>query len=212
MRRTPYYLMTDPAEVARLVRENAWATWVSPTTRGLVASHYPTLLDEDEFDRSGELVLLSHFGRPDDRDHGLGDHEVLVIVQGPHGYVSPGWYPDPADVVPTWNHVTAHLWGTPEVVDDESNFAVLRRLVDEFEAPMPEPRSLDVDEEAARRIATGTVGVRLRVARFDARAKLSQNRPQAVRDRITAELRGDGPYAQPALAAEMERVRGESPA
>lgn len=205
MRYTPHYLLTDPAEVARLVRENAWATWASPTAKGLVASHYPTLLDEEAWEASGELVLLSHFGRPDERAHELGRHEVLVIVQGPHGYISPSWYPDPADVVPTWNHVTAHLWGVPELLSDEENFAVLDRLVDHFEQRLPEPRSLHYDEEASRRIATGTVGLRLRVTRFDARAKLSQNRPAEVRERITAELRGDGPYAQPALADEMQR-------
>lgn len=205
MRYTPHYLLTDTAEIARLVRENPWATWTSPSATGLVASHYPTLLDETAFAETGELVLLSHFGRPDDRAHELGEHEVLVVVQGPHGYVSPSWYPDPADVVPTWNHVTAHFWGVPELLGDDENFAVLTRLVDEFEARVPEPRSLRLDEEASRRIATGTVGVRLRVARVDARAKLSQNRPAEVRERIIAELTASGPYAQPALADEMTR-------
>ena len=39
--------MTDPDEVKRLIRAHPWATIVSATTgRGLVASHYPVLLDE----------------------------------------------------------------------------------------------------------------------------------------------------------------------
>ena len=205
MRYTPYYLMTEPGEVARLVRENPWATWTSPAASGLVASHYPTLLDEEATAASGELVLLTHFGRPDERAHELGQHEMLVIVQGPHGYISPSWYPDPSDLVPTWNHVTAHLWGVPEILSDEENFAVLGRLVDHLEQHVPEPRSLQLDETSARHIATGTIGVRLRVTRFDARAKLSQNRTAEERERITAELRGDGHYAPPGLADEMAR-------
>ena len=134
-------------------------------------------------------------------------HEVLVLFQGPHGYVSPAWYP-PEQFVPTWNHVTAHCWGTPEILSDEENFRVLGELVDHFEQVMPEPVSLEVDEQAARGMAKGTVGIRIRVTRFDARAKLSQNKAPEVVERIVAGLRGDGPYASPALADEMARAHG----
>ena len=201
MRHTPHYLLTDPDEVKRLIRRNAWATYVSNTSNGLVASHYPTLLEETDDD---SIVIVSHFGRPDELAHELGQHEVMVIVAGPHGYISPGWYTE-GDFVPTWNHVTAHLYGVPEIVSDAENFAVLDRLVDHFETRMPHPVSLDYDEQQARRIAKGTVGLRMRVTRFDARAKLSQNKSDEVRATIIEQLRGDGPYANTALAVEMER-------
>ncbi|PYY40112.1 FMN-binding negative transcriptional regulator [Curtobacterium sp. MCPF17_046] len=206
MRHTPSFLMTEVDEVRRLVRANPWATIVSSTAEGLVASHYPFLLEEQP-DGSDDIVLVSHVGRPDEVAHELGQHEVLVVVQGPHGYVSPAWYP-PEQFIPTWNHTTAHLWGTPEILSDEENFRVLGDLVDHFEAAMPSPVSLDVDADAARRIARGTVGIRIRVTRFDARAKLSQNKAPEVVDRIIAGLRTDGPYASPALADEMARVHG----
>lgn len=204
MRHTPRYLLTDPDEVKRLIRENPWATIVSHTATGLVASHYPVLLDES----ADGIVLLSHVGRPDDELHELGEHEVLVIVQGPHGYVSPGWYA-PGDIVPTWNHVTAHLYGVPEILDAEENFRVLSHLVDHFEGEMPHPVSLDQDEEGARRIARGTVGIRIPVSRFDARLKLSQNKAPEVVDRIIDELQAGETYAQPGLAREMRRVHGD---
>jgi transcriptional regulator len=198
--------MTDVDEVKRLVAGNPWATIVSHTDAGLVASHYPFLLESSAPGTpDDEIVLVSHVGRPDEQAHELGRHEVLVVVQGPHGYVSPAWYP-PEQFVPTWNHVTAHLWGTPEILSDEENFRVLGELVDHFEQVMPSPVSLEVDEETARRMAKGTVGIRIRVTRFDARAKLSQNKAPEVVDRIVAGLRGDGPYASPALADEMERA------
>jgi len=206
MRHTPSFVMTEVDEVRRLIDGNPWATIVSHTAAGLVASHYPFLLEPSADD---ELVLVSHVGRPDEVAHELGQHEVLVVVQGPHGYVSPAWYP-PEQFVPTWNHTTAHLWGTPEILSDDENFRVLGDLVDHFERAMPSPVSLDVDEDTARRIARGTVGIRLRVTRFDARAKLSQNKAPEVVDRVIAGLRADGPYAAPALADEMERVRTRS--
>jgi transcriptional regulator len=202
MRLTPTYVLTDPDEVKRLVRENPWATIVSHTPNGLVASHYPVVLEETE----GSISIVSHVGRPDEQLHELGQHEILVIIQGPHGYISPGWYAK-GDFVPTWNHVTAHLYGTPEILDEEENFVVLDDLVDHFESQMPHPMSLDIDERQARRIAKGTVGMRLVVTRFDARLKLSQNKSPEVVDRIIEALEGDGPFASAPLAAEMRRVR-----
>jgi transcriptional regulator len=205
MRHTPTYVLTDPDEVKRLIRENPWATIVSTTATGLVASHYPVVLEEDE----EGISIVSHVGRPDEALHELGRHEILLIIQGPHGYISPGWYAN-KEFVPTWNHVTAHLYGTPEILDDAENFRVLDDLVDHFEQQMPHPVSLDIDEDAARRIAKGTVGIRLRVTRFDARLKLSQNKTPEVFDRIVDALEDTGPFASPALAAEMKRVRNSA--
>jgi transcriptional regulator len=204
MRYTPHYLLTDEDEVKRLIRENPWATIVSNTAAGLVASHYPVVLEENE----AGISIVSHVGRPDERAHELGEHEVLVIIQGPHGYVSPGWYEN-SEFVPTWNHVTAHLYGTPEILSDDENFRVLGDLVDYFEKRMPEPVSLTIDEDAARHIATGTVGIRIRVTRFDARLKLSQSKTPEVVGRIIEALEGDGPYSSQPLAAEMRRVHGQ---
>jgi transcriptional regulator len=201
VRKTPAYTTTDVEEVKRLIRENPWMTFVSNTSTGLIASHYATLLEED----ADGISLVSHFGRPDEQLHELGQHEMLVIVQGPHGYISPGWYAD-GDFVPTWNHVTAHLYGTPEILSDDENFTILQRLVDHFEAPMPRPVSLDYDEQKARRIAKGTIGLRIRVDRIDARLKLSQNKTPEVRATIIDALHGSGPYAHPGLADEMERL------
>ena len=207
MRHNPSFAQDDPAEIRRLIRENPWATLISNTDSGLVASHYPVLLDE-EAGEAGDIVLVSHVGRPDEALHELGRHELLVIIQGPHGYISPGWY-DAAPAVPTWNFVTAHLHGTPVLLSDEENLRVLERLVDHFEERMPEPRRLfgtEADAAYAARIVAGTVGFRLRVSRVTAKSKLSQNKPAETVARILVELDGDGPFASPALAAEMRRV------
>jgi transcriptional regulator len=207
MRYTPDYIVSDPDEIKRLIRENPWATIVSNTAKGLVASHYPVVLEE----RDDVISIVSHVGRPDERLHELGRHEVLVIIQGPHGYVSPGWYEND-DFVPTWNHVTAHLYGVPEILGDDENFGVLGDLVDHFERQMPAPVSLTIDEEAARHMATGTVGIRIVIARFDARLKLSQNKSPEVRAKIIDALEADGPYSSQALAREMRRVGDDQPA
>ncbi|WP_336922172.1 FMN-binding negative transcriptional regulator [Aquipuribacter sp. SD81] len=199
MRTEPPYRMDDPEEVRRLVRRHPWATLVSATEAGLVASHYPVLLDE----AADGLALFSHVGRPDEERHELGRHEVLVVVQGPQHYVSPSWYP-PEQVVPTWNHVTVHLWGTPRLLGPEENWAALAALTDHLEAGRPGARRLAEDEAGTRALARGTVGFHLRVDRFEGRAKLSQDKaPEVVRS-VVEHLDG----LDPALAAEMRRHHG----
>jgi len=200
VRHTPRYIVTDPEWVKDLVRGNPWATIVSPTAAGLVGSHYPVILEEDPADPA-TIVLVSHVGRPDDELHELGEHEMLVIIQGPHGYVSPSVY-EPGENVPTWDHLTAHLYGVPEILDDEENYQVLSRLTDHFEQHREGGRSLASDEAGSRRIAKGTRGFRLRVTRFDARAKLSQNKSPEVMARIADDLAAK----YPALAAEVRRA------
>jgi transcriptional regulator len=207
MRHTPSYVLTDPLEVKRLIRENPWATFVSHTSTGLVASHYPVVLEETD----DTISIVSHVGRPDETLHELGQHEMLMIIQGPHGYISPSWYEN-EDFIPTWNHVTAHLYGTPEILSDAENFDVLDDLVDHFEQRLPNPISLDIDEDSARRIARGTVGIRFVVSRFDARLKLSQNKTPEVIDRIVANLESDGIYASAPLAAEMRLANNKGAA
>lgn len=199
---TRHYRLEDENEIRRLIAHHPWATFVSPTSRGLVASHYPVILDptaeESSTGNDTGISLVSHFGRPDDTLHELGQHEVLVIVQGPHDYVSPSWYA-PGDLVPTWNHVTAHLWGTPELLDHDENYTMLCRLTDRFEHGRHGGRNLLDDEPATRRAARGTRGLRMRVTRFEAKAKLSQNKAPEVVHNIIDQLEPDNPQ----LAAEM---------
>ncbi len=198
VRPNPVFEVTDPDVVRELVRANPWTTIVSNGPEGLVASHYPVLLDE----QAQGLVLLTHVGRPDEQLHGLGEGEVLCIVQGTHGYVSPGWYEPGERLVPTWNFTVAHCHGTPQILDPEENLAVLTKLTEHFERELPEPALLDPEEGA--QIARGTVGLRIPIDRFVCKRKLSQNKSDATRRRVIEALRGEGPYRHPQLADEME--------
>jgi len=125
----------------------------------------------------------------------IGD--ALVIVRGPDAYVSPSWYASKAEhgrVVPTWNYVTAHVYGQLVIHDDPDWVGVLvRRLTDRHEADSPRPWS--VDDAPASFIAgqlRAIVGVELVISRVDAKAKLSQNRPAADIDGVITGLEGRG--------------------
>jgi transcriptional regulator len=203
MRHNPKHAVDDEAVVRRLIAENPWATIVSQNAGRLVASHYPVLLDEE----AEGLAVVTHVGRPDERVHGLGSGEVLLIVAGPHGYVSPSWYSEQATPAPTWNFSVAHCYGTPQILEPEENLRVLTRLVDHFERRLDAP--VPLDPEVGASLAPGTVGLRLPIDRFVCKVKMSQDKDEQSRRRVLEELGGTGPYAHPALAADMERALEE---
>lgn len=193
--------MTDVGEIRRLIDRNPWVTLVSDTDGGLVASHYAVMLDDD---RDDDLTIVGHVGKPDDVILGLGDRELLVVVQGPHGYITPRWYGD-VPAVPTWNFVSAHLTGIPELLTPEENLRVLERLVDRFEGDGDDARGLYTlpnDAAFVERLERGTVGFRLTPSRVTAKRKLSQNKSAEVVETVIAAVAGQNPE----LAAEMRRA------
>jgi transcriptional regulator len=200
MRHSPHHAVTDESVVRELIAENPWATLVSTAEGGMVASHYPVLLDEDRDD----LAVVTHVGRPDEKLHRFGEHEMLLIFAGPHGYISPSWYAPGAVRAPTWNFSVAHCYGVPEILDPEENVRVLARLVAHFEQHVDEP--LWLEPETAETLAPGTVGIRLPISRFVCKVKMSADKDPDSQRRVLAQLRGSGPYAHPALADDMERA------
>jgi transcriptional regulator len=205
VRPNPAFAADHPDFVRGLIRDNPWATLVSGNAGELAASHYPILLDEG----APDLAILTHLGKPDDQIHRLTEGELLVIVQGRHGYISPSWYPNDRSGVPTWNFSVAHCYGVPEILDEAENLEVLTRLVAHFERALDQPATLDPEQGA--RIARGTVGLRLPVSRFVCKRKLSQNKDAATRRRVIEALREPGPYSDPKLASEIEQADEFSP-
>jgi transcriptional regulator len=166
-------------------------------TADLRATHMPCLVDED----ADGLVILGHVARRDPAAAGLHG-PVLVIFHGPHGYVSASWYR--RETIPTWNHVTLHVRGTPELLADA--LPLLERTVAHFERVMPDPWSLDRMGQTARAMADEVVAFRLVAASWHAEAKLSQDKPAAERDRVLAGLERAGPYANAPLAQAMRKL------
>jgi transcriptional regulator len=186
--------LRDVATARAIVRGHPFATIV---TADLRATHMPCLVDED----AAGLVVLGHVARADPACEAL-DGPLLLVFHGPHGYVSASWYE--SETIPTWNHVTLHVRGTPELLKDP--MPVLRRTVDHFEAAVEQPWSLDRMGSTAREMADQVVAFRLRSRSWHAEAKLSQDKPAGERARLLAGLASPSPYRNPALADAMRQA------
>ncbi len=199
----PAHFAPDDDAVHELLANHGAADLVTATPDGLVATLLPFLYDRERG------TLRGHVARNNDhwRRETVGD--ALVIVRGPDSYVTPAWYASKAEhgrVVPTWNYITAHVYGTLTAHDDPQWVGTLvRDLTDHHERRRDHPWSVD---DAPAKFVDGQlraiVGVEVAIKRVEAKFKLSQNRPAADVDGVITGLRQDGDTA---TAAAVERYR-----
>src|SRR5689334_21322792 len=95
------------------IRRHSFATLVTISSSGPVASHLPLLLDAEAGPHGS---LLGHMARANPQWR-TAEGEALAIFLGPHAYVSPAWYGEPG-TVPTWNYVAVHAYGTFRLVEE----------------------------------------------------------------------------------------------
>jgi len=195
----PAHFAPDAALVDELLRNHGAADLVTVTPNGLVATMLPFIyVPPAGPPADGQLgTLHGHLARNNDQWKLGSAGEALAIVRGPDAYISPGWYASKAEhgrVVPTWNYVTAHVYGRFVVHDDPVwTEDLVRRLTTKHEAYRDHPWSVD---DAPRPFIEGQlraiVGVELEITRIEAKAKLSQNRPPEDVEGVIAGLREQG--------------------
>ena len=170
------FVETDLAELDRLIARDAFVTLVTVADGLPFVSHLPVL-----YAREGEQVVMEgHWARPNPQARHAGP--ALLIVHGPHAYVSPGWYADKEEAarVPTWNYAVAHLHGTLETTDDTARLAsIVDRLSLKNEAHVGNDWRFEHDRDDHMRQLRGIIGFRFVAERIELKFKLNQNHPAA---------------------------------
>ncbi len=203
----PKHFAADDAVVRDLLVNHGAGNLITSTADGLLATLLPFIYDES----GGEYgVLLGHVARNNEQWKTPVLGEALAIVAGPDAYISPSAYATKREhgrVVPTWNYVTAHVYGKLVIHDDPVWLeALVRRLTEKHEASFAEPWS--VDDAPANFVAgqlRAIVGVELVISRIEAKAKLSQNRSEADIDGVIESLDSRG------LSDSADAVRASKP-
>lgn len=175
----PAHFAADDALVSELLTRHGAADLITSTSQGLLATLLPFVYDPTAGEHG---ALLGHVARNNDQWKVPALGESLVIVRGADAYVSPVWYQSTAEhgrVVPTWNYITAHVYGQLIVHDDPAWVeALVRRLTAKHEDGRDPWWSVD---DAPPAFIAGQlraiVGIELAITRIEAKAKLSQNRP-----------------------------------
>lgn len=172
---TPAHFKIDDQEVInQFVKDNPFATLISDNS---FITKIPLL-----FKKEGNiLVLEGHMARANPHVQYLKmDPELSILFDGPHYYVSPLLYEDPAFQVPTWNYSAVLMNGVVEVIEDsqwikDSVFEMADFL--EKTATWKEK----VDAKFVNKLSNAISGLKITVTDIQAKFKLSQNR--SIQDR-----------------------------
>jgi transcriptional regulator len=131
--------------------------------------------------------------------------QALAIFHGPSAYITPSWYATKSEtgqVVPTFNYVSVHAYGTLATYDDPARLeAHVRALTERHESAFAEPWSVDQAPAGyIRGLLKGIVGIEIPIARIEGKWKVSQNRVPADRRGAIHGLRAQGDSASLAMA------------
>jgi transcriptional regulator len=172
----------DLVQLHQQILSTRLATLVTYGKQGLQASHLPLLLSPGQGPNG---TLYGHLARANPQWQELeAGAEVLVIFAGADAYVSPSFYPSKAEhgkVVPTWNYVAVHAYGSAEVFNDPQRLRdLVSALTDRHEAGRAKPwRVDDAPTHYIDGMLKAIVGFALPIQRLEGKRKLSQNRSTA---------------------------------
>jgi len=201
----------DVPTLRTFVRDNPLCTLVTQTGEGLVASHIPMMLYEDNV---GFGTLRGHVARANSQWKDFSTSEdALAIFTGPQHYISPSWYPSKAThgkEVPTWNYVAVHAYGRMRIVEDSDWLLKhLRDLTDKNEQIIETPWSVDdAPQDFIAKLSKAIVGIELVVSRVEGKWKVSQNRNEQDAAGV---IKGLDSIGTPASKAMKELVSSRRP-
>ena len=204
-----HFRVDDSAELDALAARDPFATMVTVADGAPFATHLPVL-----YAREGERVTLrGHWARANPQWRGIETQEALVILHGPHAYVSPTWYADRQRRVPTWNYLAAHLAGRIELhaadPQDAAGRDALRGIVVElasrFEADRDAAWSMSETGAVGEAMLAGIVGFTFTATRIEIKAKLHDHHPVENRLGVIEGLRAAGSEQERAVADAMTR-------
>jgi transcriptional regulator len=112
-------------------------------------------------------------------------------------------------VVPTWNYVAVHAWGTPRVIDDP---AWLLKLVGDLTEAHERGRSnpwavSDAPEDFVATMLKAIVGIEIPIDRIEGKWKLSQNRSEPDRRGVVEGLQADGDEVMAKVMDKMPKAK-----
>src|SRR5215510_2960520 len=189
-----------------IMQAHSWALLITADETGAPIATHLSLLWQDDGSEHG--CLLGHMARANPHWKLFnGAADSLALFWGPHAYVSPTWY-TPGPKVPTWNYVTVHAYGRPEIVSaTPAVLMVLTKLAAVYEGSGNDAWGLGrLQPGNAAGQTQNIVAFRMKLDRVESKLKLSQNRELEDRHRVIAKLAASDSQDAQATAAWMKRV------
>jgi transcriptional regulator len=191
----------DEALVMEMIEQQGFGSLITAQDRRPFVSHIPMFAE-----KKSQLYILGHLANANAQLEQLDNNpNVLVTFQGPHCYISPGWYESPG--VPTWNYVAIHCYGTGRLIHDrERTRYIIETLTRQYEQSQDKPWQADYPD----RMLDAISGFEIEVTAMQCKFKLSQNRSTEDRDSIIRQLDKSTSSQAQGVKTLMQRLRDDS--
>ena len=188
-----HFAARDAERALDIVRAHPFATLIT-TADGVepCITHLPLLLEDGQ--------LWGHVARPNPHWQAFSTGRTVAVFHGPHQYISPRWYEQPEQNVPTWNYAAVHVHGQPELLDNDGARRVVESLTAHYENGQwaAQPQKLE-------RLLPGIVAFRMPLTRIESKFKFNQNRTAADRAGVILALMATGQAEDAAVAQWIRR-------
>jgi transcriptional regulator len=200
------FLETNYEKLFDVIEQHSFGLLVSEIDGAPFASHLPLLVDRTIAPHG---CLIGHMARANPQWEQADGQTVLAVFAGPHAYISPTWY-ESENVVPTWNYVAVHAYGTFRAIHEPENvLKIVSQYVDFFEAALPDPWKFDALGEYAQKMGGAIVGFKIEISRLEGKWKLNQNHPRERRDKVVRALHTSSDEGSRAIADLMQQQLAE---
>ncbi|SLN13926.1 FMN-binding negative transcriptional regulator [Oceanibacterium hippocampi] len=201
----PHFAADGRALLSRLLPAHGFGLLITTEADGTpLATHLPLLYDAAA---GAEGTFYGHVARGNPHSTAIAaGARALVIISGPHAYVSPRWYAA-KESVPTWNYLAVHAHGQlAPVADADTVHAQQDLLVATYEGEGSEAWSMARNSDRFNEgMMRGITAFALPVERLEGKAKLSQNKSAEDQARVAAALAESDIEAERDTAAWMRR-------
>lgn len=194
MHPNPAFRQGDRALFERLIGGIGFAMIFATTPDGPLVAHVPLI-------STGDGAVQFHLARGNALARHMDGMVALAVVNGPDAYVSPRWYGDDPNQVPTWNYVALEMEGPVRRMDRDGLYGLLEALSAQEEAKLPPPAwTMEKSDPAyIDKLMGAIVGFEMEVQAWRPTFKLSQNKSPELREQVAAGLEEAGSHAMAAI-------------
>lgn len=197
MHPNPTFRSTD--DPLRFIAAHGFAHVFAQTPDGPRVAHAPLLV-------SPAGTLLFHLANGNALARHLDGLVAVASVGGPGHYVSPNWYGEPANNVPTWNYTAVEVEGPVRAMDMAALEALLHFAAATFEPRVGQDWTMHkMARPRAEAMMRAITGFELVPAAIRTTTKASQNRSDDDAERVARALESLGEQAGAAAIRQARR-------
>tara|TARA_B110000211_G_scaffold79375_1_gene93075 strand:+ start:9289 stop:9876 length:588 start_codon:yes stop_codon:yes gene_type:complete len=176
-----HFHITDRDEIFSFIEHNAFGQIISTVQGRLFSTHIPFLVSDDK------QKLFGHFARQNPQSKNINGQEVMITLEGPHGYISPSWYLNPG--VPTWNYQAVHIYGICKILPE---LTAVKTIVDTLSNKYEEAFETYWEPDYNAGMLKHIVGFEIEITQIQCKYKLSQNRSEQDLNSVIKQLQNRG--------------------